>query len=96
MGPVALSFHCASACYAGFSSSARVNSKSKSKTDGARLRDTDFFKVYVDAPYAPKMRDLLHAWRYECTVGGETVRWRLLRGARFVLVDERSKGVLVW
>lgn len=95
MGPVALSFHCASSCYAG-SSSSRSKSNTRERTDGARFRNIDFFKVYVDAPYTPKMRDLLHAWRYECTVGGEMVRWRLLRGARFVLVDERSRGVLVW
>ena len=63
------------------------------------LRDVDYVKIYVDAPYAPKMRDVLHAWGYECEGAGRDLRRtkvRMFKGAKFVLVDERSKGVLVW
>ena len=68
------------------------------------MRDVDYVKIYVDAPYAPKMRDVLHAWGYECVgatplVEGRYLRGtkvRMLKGAKFVLVNERSKGILVW
>ncbi|KAI0092970.1 hypothetical protein BDY19DRAFT_883104 [Irpex rosettiformis] len=81
-------------------SSTGKRSTSELKSKSASLRDLDYFKVYVDAPYVSKMRDVLHVWRYEyllpTQLGGEVTRTRLLRGAKFVLVDERNKGVLVW
>ena len=64
------------------------------------LQDMDYFKVYISTPYASHVRDLLHSWRYECTLptqqGSEVVRLRLLRGAKLALVDEVNEGVLIW
>lgn len=51
----------------------------------------DHIKVYHNAADSMRFRSILDAWRFE--MGGNKIR--LLRGARFALLDERSKGVLV-
>ncbi|KAJ7777925.1 hypothetical protein DFH07DRAFT_569632 [Mycena maculata] len=51
----------------------------------------DYMKVYHDAADSMQIRNILDAWAYE----PEVHKIRLLKGARLVLLDERSKGILV-
>ncbi|KAJ7507355.1 hypothetical protein B0H11DRAFT_2219170 [Mycena galericulata] len=51
----------------------------------------DHIKVYHDAATSMQIRNILDVWVLET---GES-KIRLLKGARLVLLDERSKGVLV-
>ncbi|KAJ7093927.1 hypothetical protein B0H15DRAFT_776339, partial [Mycena belliarum] len=53
---------------------------------------SDHIKVYHDAAHSMRIRNLLHVWAFE---PGDGVKIRLLKGARLVLLDERSKGILV-
>ncbi|TBU39676.1 hypothetical protein BD309DRAFT_969171 [Dichomitus squalens] len=55
------------------------------------LREVDHFKVYHDAPYTKAVRNALHGWSYH--KGDQKIR--LLKGARLVLVDELSQGLLL-
>lgn len=55
------------------------------------LRAVDHFKIYHDAPYTKVVRSALHGWSYRN--GDQKIR--LLKGAKLVLVDERSKGLLI-
>jgi hypothetical protein len=110
LGAVGLSFHCANPC-----STTRYPDIPSGRTNGEQttiaageqaqsvslgLNTVDYIKVHVDAPYATGMRDVLHAWHYECLLpirlGGEVTRLRLLRGARLVLLDERNRALLTW
>ncbi|KAI0699225.1 hypothetical protein BC835DRAFT_582261 [Cytidiella melzeri] len=110
IGAVALSFQCANFFSASLDQSLGqvfaqsqgrdMDSGGKSGSTAKGLRGLDYIKVYVDAPHAPGMRDVLHAWHYECLLptqlGGDVARLRLLRGARLLLVDESNRGVLTW
>ncbi|KAJ7701833.1 hypothetical protein B0H17DRAFT_1044866 [Mycena rosella] len=51
----------------------------------------DHIKVYHDAAHSMSIRTILDVWPFE--PGGRKIR--LLKGARLVLLDERSKGVLI-
>ncbi|KAI1792418.1 hypothetical protein LXA43DRAFT_887484 [Ganoderma leucocontextum] len=55
------------------------------------LRAVDHFKIYHDAPYTKVVRSALHGWSYR---NGDK-KIRLLKGAKFVLVDECSQGLLL-
>lgn len=65
----------------------------------AGLHDFDHIKVHVDARYALRIRDILHLWRYECLLptahGGGIGTFRLLHGARLLLVDEVNRGLAI-
>jgi hypothetical protein len=54
----------------------------------------DHIKVYHDAANSMQLRNLLDAWAFQSGEAGAQ-KVRLLKGARLVLLDERSKGVLV-
>jgi hypothetical protein len=70
----------------------------------------DHIKVYHDVEYAMLLRNVWDAWGFLPQVKGAEVvidqnKWaggdaklkkiRILKGAKLVLVDERSKGVLL-
>lgn len=55
------------------------------------LQLVDHVKVYHDAWYTPTVRAILRAWSYQ--KDGQKIR--LLKDARLVLVDERSRGLLI-
>ncbi|PFH51175.1 hypothetical protein AMATHDRAFT_3306 [Amanita thiersii Skay4041] len=52
----------------------------------------DYVKIYHEANNAMSLRSVLDAWAY-VTPGGQKIR--VLKGTRLVLVDERSKGILI-
>ncbi|KAJ6591190.1 hypothetical protein DFH09DRAFT_1138900 [Mycena vulgaris] len=56
------------------------------------LSSLDHIKVYHDAAHSMRIRSILDAWAFE---PGEGEKIRLIKSARLVLLDERSKGVLV-
>ncbi|KAJ7031572.1 hypothetical protein C8F04DRAFT_1109799 [Mycena alexandri] len=51
----------------------------------------DHIKVYHDAVNSMQVRNLLDAWAFEA--GGDKIR--LIKTSRLVLLDERSKGIIV-
>ncbi|KAI0767255.1 hypothetical protein C8Q74DRAFT_1449429 [Fomes fomentarius] len=55
------------------------------------LQLVDHVKVYHDARYTQSVRAILRAWSYQ--MDGQKIR--LLKDARLVLVDERSRGLLI-
>ena len=55
------------------------------------LPAVDHFKLYHDAPYTKLVRNALHGWSYR--KDGQKIR--LLKGAKLVLVDELSRGLLL-
>ncbi|KAF8892998.1 hypothetical protein BD779DRAFT_1670007 [Infundibulicybe gibba] len=64
------------------------------------LSGIDHIKVYHEAPNAMYLRNALDIWAYKVpkdAVGpdeSKPQKIRMLRGARLVLIDERSKGIL--
>ncbi|KAJ7216505.1 hypothetical protein GGX14DRAFT_604977, partial [Mycena pura] len=63
-------------------------------TTSVPLLSVDHIKVYHDAINSMVIRNVLDAWRFESGEMG-SYKIRLLKGARLVLLDERSKGILV-
>ncbi|KAG1819067.1 uncharacterized protein BJ212DRAFT_1479186 [Suillus subaureus] len=74
----------------------------------AQLEATDFIKVYHDTKYSFYLRNILDAYMYipgetaseerhpaDCEIAGLTTKIRLLRLARLVIVDDRSRAVLL-
>lgn len=64
----------------------------------AGLSSVDYVKVYHQGPCAMYVRNALHVWSYTFNPDLEATREgkiRLLKGARLVLLDERSKGILI-
>lgn len=63
------------------------------------LSSVDHVKIYHKAPTAMYLRNALHVWAYQAEAsiehGEMPEKIRLLKGARLVLVDERSKGILI-
>jgi hypothetical protein len=75
------------------------------------LRILDHIKIYHDVRYAMYIRNVLDAWSFDGGItslqnkgsvigmvgsdSAEMVKIRVLKGSRLVLVDEKSKGVLV-
>ena len=55
------------------------------------LPAVDHFKLYHDAPYTKLVRNALHGWSYR----KDGQKLRLLKGAKLVLVDELSRGLLL-
>lgn len=68
----------------------------------AHLEGVDYIKVYHDVPYSLSLRNILDAYRYE-PVNGELLgrsgandrKIRILKGARLVFMDERSKAAFL-
>ncbi|KAJ7057169.1 hypothetical protein C8F01DRAFT_1153643 [Mycena amicta] len=56
------------------------------------LHQVDHIKVYHDAMNSMELRNVLYAWSF---LMKDEVKIRLLKGARFVLLDERSNGILI-
>ncbi|KAF8639191.1 hypothetical protein AX17_001677 [Amanita inopinata Kibby_2008] len=56
------------------------------------LSSADYVKVYHEASNAMSIRSVLDAWAY---ITPEGPKVRVLKGSRLVLVDERSRGVLI-
>jgi hypothetical protein len=54
----------------------------------------DHIKIYHDAAYSMQLRNLLDAWSFETGKAGAP-KIRVLKGSRLVLLDERSKGIVV-
>lgn len=74
------------------------------------LAEVDHIKVYHDTKYAMYLRNILDAWGYQQPAGGNSSgdlpgnsavasakpkKVRMLKGAKLVLVDEVSSGVLI-
>ena len=65
------------------------------------LKAVDHIKVYHEVGYAMFIRNVLDAWGFggenegEGTIKTKTKKTRVLKGAKLVLVDARSKGVLI-
>ena len=65
------------------------------------LSNVDHIKVYHEAPNSMQVRNALHVWSYPPIlpsaegISGPSVRVRVLKGARLVLLDERSRGILI-
>ncbi|KAL0946230.1 hypothetical protein HGRIS_012489 [Hohenbuehelia grisea] len=60
----------------------------------------DHFKIYHESAYAMHVRSVLDAWRYivpvdEPVKNPRTIKVRVLKGAKLVLVDEKSSGILL-
>lgn len=61
----------------------------------------DHIKIYHDTRFTMAIRNILDAWRFDAVEGTTATgepnikKIRILKGARLVLLDERSKGVLV-
>ena len=56
----------------------------------------DYIKVNHDAPCRLYVRNVLDAWSYEVKdTDGCVKKIRLLKGARLVLVDARSRGIQI-
>ncbi|KAH9929042.1 uncharacterized protein BXZ73DRAFT_48285 [Epithele typhae] len=53
----------------------------------------DHFKMYHNRQYSQSIRTALHSWSYRGRNGDQKIR--VLKGAKLVLVDENSKGVLL-
>ncbi|KAK7019911.1 hypothetical protein R3P38DRAFT_3551540 [Favolaschia claudopus] len=70
-----------------------VISSSHSGSVGLPLPLVDHIKVYHDATQSMQLRTVFDVWAFEFGQGRR--KMRLLKGARLVLLDERSKGVLV-
>jgi hypothetical protein len=108
LGALSLSFHAAPAHPHSCSLSSAEYSKrdpgshvtsSDPDSGGAHLcrmplLAVDHVKVYHDVGCAMFLRNVLDAWRFAGEGDGVT-KVRVLKGARLVLVDERSKGVLL-
>ena len=56
------------------------------------LSSVDHIKVYHDAAHSMPIRTILDVWAFEPADGRKI---RLLKGARLVLLDERSSGIFV-
>lgn len=68
----------------------------------AHLEGVDYIKVYHDVPYSLSLRGILDAYRYEQVNGQVSGRSgandrkiRILKGARLVFMDERSKAAFL-
>jgi hypothetical protein len=64
------------------------------------LTSVDHFKVYHHAENAMYVRNVLDAWGFPAPLDGDGAmgkmrKIRLLKGAKLVLVDEKSNGVLI-
>ncbi|KAJ7662092.1 hypothetical protein DFH06DRAFT_1042976 [Mycena polygramma] len=70
---------------------AAVSMVSSSRQVVIPLTFIDHIKVYHDAAISMQLRTLLDAWAFEL---GE-LKIRLLKDSRLVLLDERSKGIIV-
>ncbi|KAI0341875.1 hypothetical protein BDW22DRAFT_1357957, partial [Trametopsis cervina] len=97
MGDIGLAFVCANASSGSSTRRQVASSSSDHPRDGW---DFDYVEVNLGAPHARKMRDVLHVWYFECMLpeqlGGQLGRYRLLKGAKLVLLDERDRGILTW
>lgn len=65
--------------------------------DGLGLSSVDYIKVYHDAVQSMFVRTAIDIWQYEVRDGkGQSVeRIRVLKGAKLVLVDHLSEGVMI-
>ncbi|KAG1859195.1 hypothetical protein F4604DRAFT_1930728 [Suillus subluteus] len=74
----------------------------------AQLEATDFIKVYHDTKYSFHLRNILDAYMYipgetalerrhlaDCEIAGSITKIRLLKLARLVIFDDRSRAVLL-
>ncbi|KAI0753314.1 hypothetical protein C8Q80DRAFT_1095787 [Daedaleopsis nitida] len=68
-----------------------VPAEISAEVPGSPLRMVDHIKLYHDARYTQGVRNILDAWSYK----KDDKKIRLLKGARLVLVDERSRGILM-
>ncbi|KAF5384278.1 hypothetical protein D9615_003359 [Tricholomella constricta] len=62
------------------------------------LSNVDHVKVYHDASIAMHLRNILHLWSYAVPTEIQSqalTKIRVLKGAKLVLVDERSRGILI-
>ncbi|KAF9450792.1 hypothetical protein P691DRAFT_725331 [Macrolepiota fuliginosa MF-IS2] len=101
LGPIGLSFHPASPPY-GSEKSVRISKTlaterhtglSRSSTSGSAplVTTMDYIKIYHDWAKTLYLRRILDAWSFEI---GES-KIRVLLGAKLVLLDDRSRGVMV-
>nr|GAT51659.1 predicted protein [Mycena chlorophos] len=106
LGPIGLSYNVAATTGSGYSQedyaygqpqtveTSTAPSLAASMFEGAmRLHQIDHIKVYHDAMNSMGVRNVLYAWAYLPPDGGEKIR--MLKGARFVLLDERSSGIII-
>lgn len=66
------------------------------------LASVDHLKIYHEAPNSMHVRNALHAWSYVAphfeggvVASGKPQKIRMLKGAKLVLVNEKSKGILI-
>ena len=59
------------------------------------ISSVDYIKVYHDARASLYLRNAIDAWSFQVVDDGGTQKWRMLKGAKLVLVDESSQGILV-
>ncbi|TFK75710.1 hypothetical protein BDN72DRAFT_892197 [Pluteus cervinus] len=81
---------------------ASLNSQAACSARRVELPSADYIKVYHDAPFSMHLRNALHVWTFSLfselqdgATGDKTVKLRILKGARLVLVDHRSRGLLI-
>jgi len=55
------------------------------------MSSVDHFKIYHDWPWSFRLRNVLHAWSFE----SEGNKYRLFVGAKLVLLDNKSRGVMI-
>ncbi|KAH9829988.1 uncharacterized protein C8Q71DRAFT_385465 [Rhodofomes roseus] len=85
-------------------STARGSSSNAVQNTHPTLLGMDHFKIYHDTRYSMHLRRVLHAWSFEIRnseaveeIFGDALpstKIRLFKGARLVLLDGRSKGLL--
>ncbi|KAJ7789918.1 hypothetical protein B0H14DRAFT_2626614 [Mycena olivaceomarginata] len=77
-----------------FDNGAAVSMVSSARPVPIPLTFIDHIKIYHDAVYSMQLRNLLDAWSFETGKAGAP-KIRVLKGSRLVLLDERSKGIVV-
>ena len=55
------------------------------------MSSVDHFKIYHDWPRSSQLRNVLHAWSFE----SKGNKYRLFVGAKLVLLDNKSRGVMI-
>lgn len=97
LGPLGVSFHVARTKEPSSLTSSLSISRGTAESTlySSKLNFSDYIKVYHDAPKTLYIRYALDIWQYQgSSDDGHLQKIRLLKGARFVLLDEASQGIL--
>jgi len=96
IGSLGISFHAARSLSSSPERSSRATRNVTTNTTDADLCEVSIssvghFKIYHDWPRSSQLRNVLHAWSFE----SEGCKYRLFVGAKLVLLDNKSRGVMI-